>query len=110
MRRTGSTSPSCQGGPQVSNRHAAAAGKIDFYMGGNLLQAFDASQQDIPHASWSRPIFQKEPQVLMSHPGQGLDTFAGSEEADTISSSARTASPTFLQWMKHGLRLHATSR
>ena len=31
-----------QGGPQVSGRPLLLAGKIDFYMGGNLLPAFDA--------------------------------------------------------------------
>src|SRR3982751_2722310 len=37
-----------QGGPQGSLRPLLLAGKIDFYMGGNLLSAFDAVQQGIP--------------------------------------------------------------
>src|SRR5690349_14085331 len=60
------------GGPQVSGRPLLLAGKIDFYMGGNLLQAFDAVQQNIP-LKIVAASFQKEPQVVMSHPGQGLD-------------------------------------
>ena len=31
-----------QGGPQVNNRPLLATGKIDFMMGGNLLQGFDS--------------------------------------------------------------------
>src|ERR671919_745431 len=37
-----------QGGPQVSGRPLLLAGKIDFYMGGNMLQAFSAVEQEIP--------------------------------------------------------------
>src|SRR6201991_467274 len=36
------------GGPQGSLRPLLLAGKIDFYMGGNMQQAFDAVAQDIP--------------------------------------------------------------
>ena len=37
-----------QGGPQVNNRALLLAGKIDFHMGGNMLEAFSAVEQDIP--------------------------------------------------------------
>ena len=60
------------GGPQVNNRALLLAGRIDFNMGGNLLQAFSAIEQDIPLRIVAAS-FQKEPQVLMSHPDQGLD-------------------------------------
>src|SRR5882757_5129912 len=63
-----------QGGPQVSGRPLLLAGKIQFYMGGNMLQAFDAVQQNIPLRVVAAD-FQKEPQVLMSQPGHGLDKF-----------------------------------
>jgi len=59
-----------QGGPQVSGRPLLLAGKIDFYMGGNMLQAFSAVKEGIP-VRIVAATFQKEPQVLMSHPGQG---------------------------------------
>ncbi len=39
-------------------------------MGGNLLSAFDAVQQGIPMRVVAAD-FQKEPQVIMSHPGRG---------------------------------------
>ena len=36
------------GGPQANNGLLLAAGKLDFYMGGNLLLAFDAVDQNLP--------------------------------------------------------------
>src|SRR5262245_59516032 len=36
------------GGPQINNRLMLAVGKIDFYMGANLLHAFDAVEKKIP--------------------------------------------------------------
>lgn len=62
------------GGPQVNNRALMLAGRIEFYMGGNILPAFSAVREDIP-SKVVAAIFQKEPQVLMTHPGQGLDTW-----------------------------------
>lgn len=70
-----------QGGPQVSGRPLLLAGKIDFYMGGNMLQAFSAVEQNIPLRVVAAS-FQKEPQVLMSHPGQGLDTWEDLKNAE----------------------------
>lgn len=70
-----------QGGPQVSGRPLLLAGKIDFYMGGNMLQAFDAVQQNIPLRVVAA-TFQKEPQVLMAHPGQGLDKWEDLTKAE----------------------------
>ena len=70
-----------QGGPQVSGRPLLLAGKIDFYMGGNMQQAFDAVTQNIPLRVVAAS-FQKEPQVLMSHPGQGLDTWEDLPKAE----------------------------
>jgi len=70
-----------QGGPQVSGRPLLLAGKIQFYMGGNMLQAFDAVQQNIPLRVVAAS-FQKEPQVLMAHPGQGLDSWEALKNAE----------------------------
>ncbi len=44
-----------QGGPQVSGRPLLLAGKIDFYMGGNLLQAFRRRAAGYPAAGSSPP-------------------------------------------------------
>jgi len=69
------------GGPQVSGRPMMLAGKIDFYMGGNMLQAFSAVQENIP-VRIVAANFQKEPQVIMTHPGEGLDTWESLKNAE----------------------------
>lgn len=66
------------GGPQVNNRALLLAGRIEFHMGGNLLQAFSAAAEGIP-LKVVAAHFQKEPQVIMTHPGQGLDTWESLE-------------------------------
>ena len=63
-----------QGGPQANNELLLAAGRLDFYMGGNLLLAFDAVDRNVPIVVVAAD-FQKDPQVMMSHPGVGLDTW-----------------------------------
>jgi NitT/TauT family transport system substrate-binding protein len=85
------------GGPQVNNRLLLPVGKLDFYMGGNLIQAFSAVEQDIPTLVVAA-MFQKDPQVMLSHPGQGFDTFESLKGA-TLFLSKQTVASTF-QWMK----------
>ncbi|MEM7524597.1 MAG: ABC transporter substrate-binding protein, partial [Pseudomonadota bacterium] len=55
------------GGPQVNNRALLLAGKIDYHMGGDMLQAFNAVKEGIPVVSVAA-IFQKHPQVIVAHP------------------------------------------
>ncbi|MEM8556198.1 MAG: ABC transporter substrate-binding protein [Pseudomonadota bacterium] len=57
------------GGPQVNGRAMMIAGRLDFYMGGNMLLAFNAVKEGIP-LKVVAAHFQKEPQVLMTHPGK----------------------------------------
>ncbi len=57
------------GGPQVNNRALMLAGKIDFHMGGDMLQAFSAVDQGIP-VKVIAAIMQKHPQVFITHPGK----------------------------------------
>ena len=92
------------GGPRGNNRMLMTVGKLDFYMGGSMIQAFSAVEKDIPTVVVAAH-FQKEPQVLMSHPGQGLDTFADLKTSNDILLS-KDAAATFFQWMKaeHGFR------
>jgi NitT/TauT family transport system substrate-binding protein len=44
-------------------------------------------------------IFQKEPQILMSHPGQGLDTWEDLKKSNAIM-IGKEGLATFYQWMK----------
>lgn len=85
------------GGPQVSGRPLLLAGKIDFYMGGNMLQAFDAVLQNIPLRVVAA-TFQKDPQVLITHPGQGLDTWESLKNADEYILGDE-GNQSFFQWM-----------
>ena len=57
-----------QGGPQVNSRLLMISGKIEFIMGGNMLQPFDAVKNGLPVITIAA-IFQKEPQVILTHPG-----------------------------------------
>lgn len=61
-----------QGGPNANTRLLLAAGRIEFSLGANLIQAFDAVAQNIPIVAVAA-LFQKDPFVLLSHPGVGLD-------------------------------------
>ena len=57
------------GGPNVNNRLLLPVGKLDFFMSANSLQSFDAVAQNIPTLAVAA-MFQKDPQVLMAHPGK----------------------------------------
>ena len=61
-----------QGGPQAANGILLASGKLDFYMGSSLIEAFDALSNNVGLIVVAAH-FQKDPQMLMSHPGVGLD-------------------------------------
>ena len=57
------------GGPQVNNRALMLAGRIDYHMGGDLLQAFSAVAEGVPVVAVAA-TFQKHPQVIVAHPGE----------------------------------------
>src|SRR5476651_791719 len=56
------------GGPNVNNRILLPVGKLDFFMSANTLQSFDAVEHGIPTVTVAAS-FQKDPQVLIAHPG-----------------------------------------
>jgi NitT/TauT family transport system substrate-binding protein len=85
------------GGPQINNRLLLAVGKIDFYMGANLLQAFDAVANKIPTVVVAS-MFQKDPQVLLAHPDSGIEKFADLKNLNILVSSEGVA--TYYQWLK----------
>lgn len=71
------------GGPQVNNRALLVAGKIQFLMGGNMLQPFFAQKENIP-VKVVAAHFQKEPQVILTHPGEGYDTWEELKSVPTL--------------------------
>jgi NitT/TauT family transport system substrate-binding protein len=61
-----------QGGPQSPGRPMLVSGQVQFYMGG-ATGAINAVREGIPTITLAA-IFQKDPQILMSHPG-AFETF-----------------------------------
>ncbi|MCL6707312.1 ABC transporter substrate-binding protein [Pseudomonas sp. R2.Fl] len=86
-----------QGGPQAANRALLIAGKVEFYMGGQL-QGLDAVKEGIPLVDVAS-IFQKDPQMLMAHPDQGIETFADLAKLDTLF-MGKDGYVTYYEWMK----------
>ncbi len=86
------------GGPNINNRILLPAGRIDFYMSANLLQSFDAVEQNVPTVAVAAS-FQKDPQVLMAHPGQGVETFEDLKKLKTLLIS-KEGIIGYYQWMK----------
>lgn len=84
------------GGPQRNDRLLLATGKLDFYMGGNLVPSLAAVQQKIP-TKVVAAIFQKEPQAILVHPDVGIDKFEDLKSIDLLISKSGLA--TFYRWM-----------
>ena len=93
-----------QGGPQVNNRPMLPIGKIDFLMTGNLLLTFDQVKQGVP-VTVVAAMFQKDPQAMLAHPGQGYDKWEDLKKAPTVL-IGKDGQFSFWQWMKadHGFK------
>jgi NitT/TauT family transport system substrate-binding protein len=63
------------GGPQVNHAQLLAAGVLDFNIASNSFVPLNFVQQNIPMVAVAA-IFQKDPAVLIAHPGQGNDNLA----------------------------------
>jgi NitT/TauT family transport system substrate-binding protein len=85
------------GGPNVNNRILLPVGKLDFFMSANTLQSFDAVEQSIPTLVVAA-MFQKDPQVLLAHPDQGIRTFEDLKKLTLFVSREGLAS--YFQWLK----------
>jgi NitT/TauT family transport system substrate-binding protein len=85
------------GGPQTNNAILLLSGKLDFYMGGNMVQAFSAVQEGAPIIVVAAE-YQKDPQVILSHPGVLLDTWSDLPKATAFISKEALVS--FYPWMK----------
>jgi NitT/TauT family transport system substrate-binding protein len=85
------------GGPNVNNRILLPVGKIDFFLSANTLQAFDAVEQNVPTVEVAA-LFQKDPQVLIAHPDQGVDKFTDLKKLTLFISKEGVA--TYYQWLK----------
>ena len=93
-----------QGGPQVNNRPLLPAGRIDFLMTGNLLHSFDNVKNGVPTVVVAA-MFQKDPQALIAHPGQGYENFDALKNAP-LALIAKDGQFSWWQWLKvtHGFK------
>ena len=64
-----------QGGPQVNHTQLLLAGRLDFNIASSSFTAMNFVKQNIPFRAVAA-TFQKDPSVLIAHPGQGNDSFA----------------------------------
>jgi NitT/TauT family transport system substrate-binding protein len=71
--------------------------KLDFYLSANTLQGFDAIENNIPTVEVAA-MFQKDPQVLIAHPDQGIDKFEDLKKLTLFISKEGLA--TYYQWLK----------
>jgi NitT/TauT family transport system substrate-binding protein len=63
-----------QGGPSVNHAALLLAGRLDFNICSNSFLALNFVQEKIPF-SVVAAMFQKDPSVLLAHPGVGNDSF-----------------------------------
>jgi NitT/TauT family transport system substrate-binding protein len=85
------------GGPNANNRMLLLVDKLDFYLSANTLQGFDAVENNVPLVEIAA-MFQKDPQVLIAHPDQGIDTFEDLKKLTLFISKEGVA--TYFQWLK----------
>ena len=87
-----------QGGPSSNGGMLLIAGKIEFFMGGDMIGDFLSVQNNIPTVAVAAH-FQKNPQIFMSHPGVGLDKWTDLPKANPAFVSAGAVN-TFWAWMR----------
>ena len=63
-----------QGGPQANQTQLLLAGRLDFNLASNSYLALNLVQEGLPFTAIAA-IFQRDPAVLLAHPGQGNDSF-----------------------------------
>jgi NitT/TauT family transport system substrate-binding protein len=64
-----------QGGPQVNHAQLLAAGRLDFNEAPNSFISLNFVNENIPMVAVAA-MFQKDPSVLIAHPGVGNDSLA----------------------------------
>ncbi|MBW4489988.1 MAG: ABC transporter substrate-binding protein [Trichocoleus desertorum ATA4-8-CV12] len=84
------------GGPQVNGTQLLMGGAVDFFMGYGS-DAIKAIAEGIPKVTVAS-IFQKDPQVLLAHPGTGRDSLEKIKGSPILVSAA--ANTTFWPFLK----------
>ncbi len=85
------------GGPQVNHAQLLAAGVLDFNIASNSFVPLNFVREQIPMVAVAA-IFEKDPSVLIAHPGQGDDSLAALKGRPImISGDTRVTSWLFLK-------------
>ena len=85
------------GGPNDNNRMLLIAGKLDFFMAANTLMSFDAVANKVPVVTVAA-IFQKDPQVLLTHPESKVARLEDLKPLTLVVSKEGIAS--YFPWLK----------
>ncbi|WP_213773830.1 ABC transporter substrate-binding protein [Bradyrhizobium sp. dw_78] len=85
------------GGPNDNNRILLIAGKLDFFLSANTLQSFDAVANNVPIVDVAA-IFQKDPQVFLTHPEAKVGTIEDLKPLTLFVSKEGIVS--YFQWLK----------
>jgi NitT/TauT family transport system substrate-binding protein len=85
------------GGPNENNRMLLIAGRLDFFMAANTLMSFDAVANNVPVVTVAA-IFQKDPQVFLTHPETGATRLEDLKPLTLFVSKEGIAS--YFQWLK----------
>jgi NitT/TauT family transport system substrate-binding protein len=86
-----------QGGPGVNVPQLLAAGSVDMGVGSNGFIVLNLAQESVPVKAVAA-IFQKDPQVLIAHPGVGVNSLADLKGHPILLGDASVT--TFWVWLK----------
>jgi NitT/TauT family transport system substrate-binding protein len=86
------------GGPQSNGALMLLFSKLEFFMGGDQIGNYLSAESKLPLIAVAAD-FQKSPQILMSHPGVGLDKWEDLPNAKPIYVGAGAVN-TFYAWLR----------
>jgi NitT/TauT family transport system substrate-binding protein len=86
------------GGPQANGGLMLLFGKLEFFMGGDMIGNLLSAEAKLPLVAVAAN-FQKSPQILMSHPDVGLDKWEDLPKAKPVYVGAG-AIQTFYAWLR----------
>ena len=86
-----------QGGPGVNVPQLLASGAVEAGMGSNSFIVMNLAKENIPVKAVAA-MMQKDPQVLIAHPDQGLEKFADLKGRPILLSDASVSA--FWVWLK----------
>jgi NitT/TauT family transport system substrate-binding protein len=86
------------GGPQANGGLLLLFGKLEFFMGGDMIGNYLSAEANLPLIAVAAD-FQKSPQILMSHPDVGLDKWKDLSEAKLVYVGAGAIN-TFYAWLR----------